>query len=308
MAATFVGVTLLTFAIARSAPGAASIGSEAGLRAGAGAAQIREYRHLMGLEGPVLPGYLRWLSRLARADLGTSFRDGRPVASLLAEALPVTLLLSVPSLAIAYLLALAVGIASALRPHGVADRVLAALSFLFYSVPLQWAALMLVLYGASVGLPIQGLHSEGRRNFGDMVQHLILPVVALASGSIALLSRYLRSAIFDALEQDYVTAARARGLSQGGVVLRHALPNAAITLVALLGLTLPALVSGAVIVERIFGIPGMGNLAFEAVLGRDVPVLMGTTTLAAVMTVAGMLLSDLLYAAVDPRISLRSQQ
>jgi peptide/nickel transport system permease protein len=213
----------------------------------------------------------------------------------------VTLLLSVPTLAIAYLLALAIGLASALRPYGLADRILAALSFLFYSVPLQWAALMLVLWGAAAGLPIQGL---GERGLADLARHLFLPVAALASGSIALLSRYLRSALLHALAQEYVVAARARGLSQAGVVLRHALPNAALTLVALIGLTLPALVSGAVIVERIFGLPGMGKLTIEAVLGRDVPVLMGAVTVAGVVTMLGTLLSDLLYAAADPRISV----
>ena len=223
------------------------------------------------------------------------------MAALLAEALPVTLLLSVPSLLLGYVLAIPIGIASAARPGGLLDRALSALVFFLYSLPLQWVALALVVWPA--GLPIQGLHSEGMRSLSDLAAHLVLPLVCLTYGSLAVISRYLRSSLLDQMGQDYVRTARAKGLTHRAVSLRHALPTSLLSLITLVGLTCPALASGAVIVERIFGLPGLGKLTFDAVLGRDVPVLMGAVTLAGIVTALGMLVSDLLYAAADPRIS-----
>ncbi|HKB76052.1 MAG TPA: ABC transporter permease [Myxococcales bacterium] len=304
MTATILGVTLVAFVVARAAPGdPVAVQGDLGLRAGsASIQQLREYRRLMGLDEPILAGYLRWLWHLLRGDLGTSFRDGRPVLSLLGEALPVTLLLSIPSLLIGYLLAVPVGIVSAARPGGWLDRSLATLAFILHSLPLQWVALVLVVWPG--GFPIQGLHSEGTTSLPDLLAHLVLPVVCLSYGSVAVISRFLRSSMLEEMRQDYVRTARAKGLSEAAVILRHALPNSLLSLITLFGLTFPALASGAVIVERIFGLPGMGKLTFEAVLGRDVPVVMGAVALGGVATALGTLLSDLLYAAADPRISL----
>jgi peptide/nickel transport system permease protein len=271
-------------------------------------AQLREYRRLMGLDDPFLPGYAKWLAHLLRGDLGFSFRDGRPVLTLLAEALPVTLLLSLPALLLGYLIAVPIGIVSAARPGGRLDRGLAFMVFFLYSLPVQWVAVLLVVAASGSGLPIQGLRSEGVRSAGDLVAHLVLPVACLTYGSLAVLSRFLRSSMLEQMSQDYIRTARAKGLSEAAVVLRHALPNSLLSLITLFGLTLPALASGAVIVERIFGLPGMGRLAFDAVMGRDVPVLMGTITLGGVLTMTGILISDLLYAAADPRISLRGER
>jgi peptide/nickel transport system permease protein len=217
--------------------------------------------------------------------------------------LPVTLLLSLPSLLLGYLLAVPIGIVSGAWAGGRIDRALSWVVFFFYSLPVQWVALFLIVCAAGSGLPIQGLRSEGARSPADLLAHLVLPVVCLTYGSLAVVSRYLRSSMADQMGQDYVRTARAKGLSQPAVVLRHALPNSLLGLITLVGLTLPALASGAVIVERMFGLPGMGKLAFDAVMGRDVPVLMGTVTLSGVLTMLGMLVSDVLYAAADPRIS-----
>ena len=303
MVPTLLGISFLAFAVVRAAPGdPLTLQADLGLRSGgATLQQIGEYRRLMGLDEPLLAGYLRWLTQLLRGDLGYSFRDGRPVTTLLAEALPVTLLLSVPSLLLGYLLAIPIGAASAAKPGGLLDRALSSLVFVLYSLPLQWVALALVVWPA--GLPIQGLHSEGNRSLGDLAAHLVLPLVSLTYGSLAVISRYLRSSLLEQMGQDYVRTARAKGLTHRAVILRHALPNSLLSLITLFGLTFPALASGAVIVERIFGLPGMGKLTFDAVLGRDVPVLMGAVTLAGFVTALGMLLSDLLYAAADPRIS-----
>jgi peptide/nickel transport system permease protein len=304
MVPTLLGITFLAFAVVRAAPGdPLTLQAELGLRpGGATLQQIGEYRRLMGLDEPLLTGYLRWLAQLFRGDLGSSFRDGRRVTTLLAEALPVTLLLSLPSLLLGYLLAVPIGIASAMKPGGLIDRALSSLVFLLYSLPLQWVALALVVWPA--GLPIQGLHSEGKRSLGDLAAHLVLPLVCLTYGSLAVISRYLRSSLLEQMGQDYVRTARAKGLPHRAVILRHALPNSLLSLISLFGLSFPALASGAVIVERIFGLPGMGKLTFDAVLGRDVPVLMGAVTLAGIVTALGMLVSDLLYAVADPRISL----
>ena len=290
---TLLGITFLAFVVVRHAPGdPLALQGDFGVR-GVTLSQLREYRRLMGLDEPLLAGYGRWLWNLARGDLGDSFRDGRPVLALLAEALPVTLLLSIPSLLLGYLLAIPIGIVSAARPHGLLDRALAWLAFGLYSLPVQLVALALLLFASDYRWPIQGL--SGWRS-------LVLPIACLAYGSVAVLSRHLRSSMLEQMGQDYVRTARSLGLSGRAVILRHALPNSLLSLIALFGLTLPALVSGAVIVERIFGLPGMGRLTFDAVLARDMPVLMGVITLAGVVTMLGMVASDLLYARVDPRI------
>ncbi len=298
MVPILLGITLVAFAVVRAAPGdALALQGEAALRGGgATVAQMREYRRLMGLDDPFLLGYARWLGQLIRGDLGHSFRDGRPVLVLLSEALPVTLLLALPSLFLGYLLAVPIGIVSGARPGGFLDRTLSRIVFL------------LVVAAAGRGLPIYGLRSEGNRSLGDLLLHLVLPIACLTYGSLAVVSRYLRSSMVEAMGQDYVRTARAKGLSESAVVLKHALPNSLLSLITLFGLTLPALTSGAVIVERIFGLPGMGKLTFDAVLGRDVPVLMGAITLAGALTLIGILVSDLLYAAADPRISLRGRR
>jgi peptide/nickel transport system permease protein len=306
MVPTFLGITVIAFALARAAPGQPlALEGDAGLRAGSTVAQMREYRRWMGLDDPLLAGYARWLGRVVRGDLGDSFRDGRPVLVLLGEALPVTLLLALPSLLLGFLIAIPIGILSAARPGGVLDRALSGFVFLLYSMPVQWVALMLVVAASGTALPIQGLHAEGSRSIGDLVAHLVLPVACITYGSLAVLSRQLRSSMLEAMGQDYVRTARAKGLSGSAVVLKHALPNSLLGMITLFGLTFPALASGAVIVERIFGLPGMGKLTFDAVLGRDLPVLMGAITVGGLITMVGLLVSDLLYAAADPRIAVR---
>jgi len=306
---TFLGITFVAFALVRAAPGhALAFEADGGLRQGAATvAQWNEYRRRMGLEDPLLTGYARWLTRVIRGDLGDSFRDGRPVSVLLGEALPITLLLSLPALLLGYLLAIPMGLLSAARPGGVLDRLLSSGAFLLYSLPVQWVALMLVVTASGGGLPIQGLRTEGVRTASDLFAHLLLPVACLTYGSLAVLLRHLRSSLMEQMGQDYIRTARAKGLSEAAVLLKHALPNSLLSMITLFGLTFPALASGAVIVERIFGLPGMGKLTFDAVLGRDMPVLMGTVLVAGLMTMLGLLVSDLLYAAADPRISSRSR-
>ena len=243
----------------------------------ASAKAIREYRHHMGLDDSLLYAYGKWMWRLIHLDLGTSFGDGQEVLKKLREALPITVGLSMIALLITYLVAIPVGIYSAVKPGSMTDRGLTVGLFMLYSMPSQWVAVMLIVFfGTRLHwLPIQGLHSEGSTAYVDLAKHLLLPIVCLTYATFASLSRYMRSGMLEVIRQDYIRTARAKGLSERAVILRHALRNSLISIITLLGLTLPSLVGGAVIVERIFGLPGMGQLSFEAIQTKDIPVLDG---------------------------------
>lgn len=307
MIPSFLGITLVVFTIVRAAPGDPFSTTGDALQQGAASAEaLREYRRLMGFEDPLFVGYGRWVWNVLRGDLGSSLKDGRPVLAKVLEALPVTLTLSLLSLLITYLVAIPIGIYSAARPGTRLDRGLTTGLFVLYSLPSQWVAMILIVaFGTGLDwLPIQGLHSEGVDTVADTAKHLILPLICLTYASFASLSRYMRSGMLEVIRQDYIRTARAKGLSERVVVLRHAFRNSLVSVVTLLGLSLPALVGGAVIVESIFGLPGMGRLSFEAIRSKDLPVLMGTTSLAGLLTMVGLLVSDLLYATVDPRVRL----
>jgi len=248
---------------------------------------------------------------------GSSIADGRPVAEKLGQALPVTLLLSLISMALAYAIAIPLGVSAAVRCGSVLDRAIGISVFLLYSLPPFWVAMMLILLLGGVGyldwFPIDGLCSPGLEQatgwtwLVDRVHHLVLPVVCLTYGSLAVLSRYQRSAMLEVIRQDYVRTARAKGLAERTVVLKHALRNALLPTITLLGLQLPYLISGSVIIEKIFNIPGMGLLTFQAFLHRDYPVIMAVAVLSAALTLLGLMLSDLCYALADPRIRLEGR-
>ena len=253
-----------------------------------------------------------WLSRIATLSFGVSHRDGRPIAQKLAERLPVTLLLSLLSLLLVYGLAIPLGVFSALRRDTTADRVVSLVLFALYSLPVFWVATLLIqnVTGQSgpAWFPLGGLTSEGSeawptwRRALDLAHHLVLPVVCLSYVSLAVISRYQRAAMLETLSEDYVRTARAKGLSGFRVVVRHALRNALLPVVTLLGMQLPFLIGGSVIVERIFNIPGMGLETFEAIRSHDYGWIMAVVVLSAVLTMVGILLSDVLYALLDPRV------
>lgn len=302
----FLGITLVVFAILRAAPGdpvALAMGDTLQANGSAGRA-VAVYRQQMGLDEPVVPAYVKWLGHLAKGDLGRSIRDGQPVLKKLATALPITLALSLASILITYAIAIPLGIFSAVRAGSMLERALSLALFLLYSMPSQWVAfLLIVLLGTRWNwLPIQGLHSEGNTSLLDLLRHVALPLLCLTYATFASVSRYMRTGMLEVLRQDYIRTARAKGLSESTVILRHALRNGLTSIVTLVGLTLPTLVGGAVIVERIFGLPGMGQLSFDAISTKDIPVLMGATVLSGVLTMVGLLVSDLLQMAVDPRV------
>lgn len=264
----------------------------------------------LGLDQPLPLQYLHWLrSFLLHADFGLSFTARRPVTELLAAALPNTLRLVGLALVLRFGLGLVLGTLAAVRHRGRGDRGIVVGALLLYSVPGFWLAVMLQLLFAYTlhWLPaesMRGLDHAALGAFGrlaDDLRHLVLPVTVLTLGGLASTTRYVRASLLEVLSRDYVRAARARGLDERRVVLRHALRNALAPFLVQLGLALPGLVGGALVVEQIFSWPGMGRLALLAVATRDYPVLLATTFLSAVLVVLGNLAADLSCAALDPR-------
>jgi peptide/nickel transport system permease protein len=307
---TFIGISLLTFLLVKLAPGdpSTAFGDELAPMSSSSSAA---WHLLKGLDLPWWQQYLEWLRRLATFDFGNSFVDERPVAVLLAEALPRTLLLTGSALAIAYAVALPVGVLSAVHRGRPLERLVAGALVALYALPPFLVALLLVVLLAGGEFwqvfPLRGLHSPALAAAGplsrglDLAWHLVLPVACLCYPALARTARLQRATMLDVLGQDYIRTARAKGLPERRVIWSHALRNALIPTAALLSTDLPWLLGGSVAIERIFTIPGMGMLGIEAVLRRDFPVIMGVTALAAVVTMLAMLVGDLLQSLLDPR-------
>ncbi|WP_310724544.1 ABC transporter permease [Streptomyces sp. N2A] len=265
---------------------------------------VAHFNHQQGYDRSLPQQYLMYLGRLLTGDLGESYKLNQSVASLLAERLPRTALLAGLSLALAAVLAVPLGILQAVRRGRAADHVLTGLAFLAYATPVFFLGLVLVLV-LSQQLPLLPAEAPQADTVGGILAQpagLVLPVVTTALGIVAAFSRYLRSAILDNLAEDYVRTARAKGQSGARVLVRHVLRNALIPLVTLLGLYLPTLFSGTLVVESMFNYPGMGLLFWNAAQGSDFPVLLGVTLVVGVATVLGSLLADVAYAVLDPRI------
>lgn len=307
-----LGITIITFVIVHLSPGGPA-DMLTGLSPKVSAEAKARLHSLYGLDKPLHVQYWLWLSRLARFDFGKSFKDGRLVIVKILERLPATLLLNVLSLLLIFFIALPIGIISAVRQDSFFDKGMTVFVFLGFSVPAFWLALLLmVLFGVVLGwLPISGMHSVNFPYFSfwgklwDIIKHLILPVFVSAFGGLAYLSRYSRMSMLEVLRQDYIRTARAKGVPEKKVIYRHALRNALIPIVTLLGLSLPALIGGGFIFETIFAWPGMGRLGYQAIMARDYPVIMGVGIIAALLTLFGNLIADITYAFIDPRIRYR---
>jgi len=308
-----VGITFISFAVIHLAPGE-PVDLQAGNMNAKSSAQARQLlREMYGLDQPIAVQYWNWLGRLARLDFGRSFApDGRPVLHKIGERLPVTLMLNIAELLIIVALAIPIGMASATRQYSLFDKVTTVFVFIGFATPDFWLALLLmILFGVELGwLPISGLRSlnweymSGWRQQGDFLSHLVLPILVATFGGLAGFSRYMRQSMLEVIRQDYIQSARAKGLSERVVIGKHALRNAMLPLVTILGLSLPGLIGGSVIVESIFAIPGMGQLMVQAVFERDYPVIMGNLVIVAVITLVANLLADIAYGVVDPRIRL----
>jgi peptide/nickel transport system permease protein len=268
-------------------------------------------RAMYNLDKPLYHQYWIWVKKLAVLDLGQSFStDHRPVADKVLERLPVTILLNCLSLILILAIAIPIGVLSAVHQNSLFDKLTSIFVFIGFAVPTFWLALLLmILFGVQLGwLPISGIRSlnyeylpAGAASW-DLIKHLILPVILSAFGGLAGLSRYMRSNMLEVIRQDYIMTARAKGLSERAVIYKHALRNALLPVITILGLSIPGLIGGSVIFETIFAIPGMGQLFYMSVMARDYPVVMGILFIGAVLTLLGNLIADVSYAVADPRI------
>lgn len=309
-----LGIATLVFVLVRLAPGDPVMLQ---VPPGASPEVIDQMRTNLGLDQPLPVQYARWLARTARGDLGVSFRLNRPVRDIIHDTLPNTLILSGAALALAFLVGIAVGTVQAVRQYSVMDSVLSVVLLFFYSMPSFWLALMLVLvmslfarnaWDWPIWFPASGMRSVDASSmtpfgaFLDRLWHLVLPTLSLALVLTAGIARYMRTSMLEVIRQDYVRTATAKGLSRSAVVFKHALRNALLPIVTLVGLYMPYLFSGAVFIEYVFAWPGMGRTLVEAALNRDYPLVVGGSLYFAAIVVAANLVADLLYAVVDPRI------
>jgi peptide/nickel transport system permease protein len=302
-------VVSLTFFLLHAAPGSPADYLLLGEGAGQAEAKARLERAL-GLDRPILEQYLAWLGGVARGDLGSSFATGRPVARVLAEALPNTLLLGFAALLVDYALALPLGVWAARRRGRAGDQALRVASLVLYSIPVFWLGLMALLLLAFRWplFPAGHMLSAGAETLPagerllDLLHHLALPALVLGLATAGGTMRYVRGTLAEALDQDYVRTARAKGLGERRVVVVHGLRNALAPILQVLGVSLPALLNGSLIAEVVFAWPGVGRLAYQAISTRDLPLTLGATALSAVLVVAGSLAADLLHAAADPRL------
>jgi len=303
------GISILTFAILKLSPGDPATLSVA-LNSKIDPGYITKLRASFGLDQPVYIQYWRWLKGMLTLDFGNSFMDNRPVLTVIGERLPATFLLSGLSELLLFLVAVPLGILAAYYQGRWLDRFTSIFSFVGFAMPTFWLALMLMLiFGVQLGwLPVSGMTNVGTEylpwydRLGDVLQHLILPLVVTTYGGLASVSRYARTSMLEVIRQDYIRTARAKGLSEFQVIFRHALPNALIPIITLLGLSLPALIGGSFIIESIFAWPGMGRLGFEAIMSRNYTVVMGIGIISAFLTLMGNFLADIGYALADPRV------
>ncbi len=309
-----LGIATITFIVIHLSPGSPTdvlmgvspkIGAEA---------KARIYS-LYGLDKPIHIQYFNWLKRIIVLDFGNSFKDNRPVLKKILERLPATLLLNITSLLLIFLVAIPIGVISAVKHNSIIDKGLTLFVFIGFSIPTFWLALILIfVFGVKLQiLPISGMYSINYESFSffgkifDLLKHLILPVTVSAFGSLAYLSRYSRGSMLEVIKQEYIKSAYARGIPHKIVIFSHALRNALIPIITIFGLSIPGLIGGSFIFETIFAWPGMGRLGYQAIMSRDYPVIMGIGIITAFLTLLGNLIADLLYAYYDPRIRYQSK-
>ena len=306
------GITLICFVVINLAPGSPATFQEE-LSPKASPEAMESLKKLYGLDKPIHERYLNWLRMVVTLDLGKSFVDGRAVKEKIKERLPITIILNLLSLLLILVVAIPIGIYSAFKSGKLFDRLLTVFVFTGFSVPTFWLALLaMIVFGIKIGLlPISGIQSIGAETMPfyerifDWIKHLILPVTIMSFAGLAGMSRYTSSSMLEVLRQDYIRTARAKGLPERVVIIRHALRNALLPVVTLLGLAVPGLIGGSVIFESIFSIPGMGQLFYSSAMARDYPTIMGILVIGALLTLIGNLLADIAYFIVDPRIRVK---
>jgi peptide/nickel transport system permease protein len=306
---TLIGITIITFLVLHLTPGEPGPATAMDTR-GPDPATTQALRQRYGLDRPLASQYLSWVSRVVRLDFGRSLVDHRPVRERILERLPRTLALNLAALAVIFAVAIPLGALSAARRGSPGDRAGGITLYALYALPSFWVALLLQA-SLAVGLgwfPLAGMSSPGASEWNPILRwldsgwHMVLPVFCLSYGSLAFFARFARANLLDALATRSLRAARARGLGPGRLLWRHALAQAWIPFLTLAGLLIPTLVSGSVLIERIFAWPGLGGLMYESLFTRDYPTILGLTTLTAVLVVTGTFLADTLYLVADPRL------
>ncbi len=296
-----VGVTFVVFLLIKLVPGdpaRVSLGLQATEE------NLAARRERLGLNRPFMEQYLSWVWNAAQGDFGDSLITGQAVAPQIMRRLPATLQLAGMAILIGMVIAFPLGIIASLRPGSWIDTVASILSQLGVAVPDFWMAILLILlFSTTLGWLPPGGYTPPNEDFGDWLAHLILPALTAGLISASIQTRFIRSAMLETMAENYITTARAKGLRERTVVLRHGLRNALITIVTIVGLQVTALLSAVVVIEIVFSLPGLGRLTLDAVLDRDYPLLQGSVLVIAIMVTGVNLVVDLIYAVLDPRIS-----
>ena len=317
-----IGISLISFFIMHLAPGDIT-NNEASFNPKASEESRQKLRELYNLDKPVIVQYGLWMKRMVTLDFGNSFashrkpvfwqttdKDGNVTKGMIQEALPITLMINILGLIITLALAIPLGIVAARKYQGWQDKLITLFNFIGFSIPGFWLSLLLMYWVGVVNnwFPISGLHNLNYDNLDnwnkikDSLSHLFLPVIIPSITGLAGITLFVKNGMLDVLHQDYITTARAKGLDEHKVVYTHALRNALLPLITIVGLSIPGLIGGSVIAETIFAIPGMGKLFFDSVLSRDFPVIMGILTIGSALTLIGNLIADIAYAWADPRV------
>jgi peptide/nickel transport system permease protein len=313
---TLLLITFVVYGLIRNMPGTPLTTSQAMLNPSKmmTKADLERMMKYYGFDKPWYEAYFVWLGNVVRLDLGRSIpQNNKPVTQLIVERVPATLMLSATSLVLTYLLSIPLGLWATVRGGSASERAVSTLLYMLYSLPSFVAALYLqLLFYSKLGwLPLFGMTSDNFETLStagkawDVFLHSLLPIVCFTYGSLAYYTRFIYANMQEVIRQDYIRTARAKGVPPGRVIWHHAFRNTLIPLVTLMGLTLPALLSGAVILEQIFTWPGMGRLYFEAIGQRDYDTIMGLTLMFSVLVLLGQLLADILYAVVDPRVTIQ---
>jgi len=309
-----IGITLISFAVIHLAPGKPS-DSLTNLNPKVSLEARAKLNKLYGLDKPILIQYKNWVKRFIKLDFGESFIDARKVSLKIKERLPITLFINIVSILLILIIGIPLGVISSVKQDTIIDKSITAFVFIGYAVPSFWLALILMdIFCIKLGwLPVLGMTSLDFENYNllekiaDITKHLFLPILIFVIGDLAGISRYMRQSMIQTFNKPYILTARAKGLPQQTIIYKHALKNSLLPIITLLGLSIPGLISGSVIIESVFAIPGMGRLFFESVMSRDYPVIMGILTIGAMLTMIGNLVADISYAYADPRIRYKKQ-
>lgn len=294
-------VSIICFAIIQLAPGDIS---NMYIREGMSEAQKASIKHMLGVDRSPIEQYMSWLQETLSGNLGVSLSNFQPVATQILTRLPATVLLMGSSLIVSLLVAIPLGLFAGYRSGSRTDQIISGFTCIGMSVPSFWLGIVfVVIFSVNLGLfPTNGMHSTWVESVFDVIWHLILPVITLSIGNVASFTQYIRSSVINELEEDYVLMARSKGTSEKRILTGHVLKNSLLPVITLVGMSLSSLVGGSVVIESLFGWPGLGTLALAAIRVRDYPMIMAFTLITCAALVIGNFIADILYMIVDPRI------